>query len=133
MNLKTITQDDADSLIEEFNLLDAVYLNKTQEKNLRKRLNDMSRNLKRGHNLPDINLEILEVLITECKNKFDTTKNINVWDMENWFSVRLHNTLRITRKEASKNEIWFFFFTPQFRKISDVVTSGKNLLKIFVL
>ena len=32
MNLKTITQDDADSLIEEFNLLDAVYLNKTQEK-----------------------------------------------------------------------------------------------------
>ena len=108
MNLKTITQDDADSLIEEFNLLDAVYLNKTQEKNLRKRLNDMSSNLKRGHNLPDINLEILEVLITECKNKFDTTKNINVWDMENWFSVRLHNTLRITRKEASKNEIWFF-------------------------
>ena len=76
MNLKTITQDDADSLIEEFNLLDAVYLNKTQEKNLRKRLNDMSSNLKRGHNLPDINLEILEVLITECKNKFDTTKKI---------------------------------------------------------
>ena len=34
----------------------------------------MSSNLKRGHNLPDINLEILEVLITECKNKFDTTK-----------------------------------------------------------
>ena len=34
MNLKTITQIDAESLIEEFDLLDGVMLDKKQENNL---------------------------------------------------------------------------------------------------
>lgn len=108
MNLRTITQEDAESLIDEFNLLDGVLLDKKQQKALRSKLNDVSNELVRGHELPEVNLEIVEVLITDCIKKFEIAKNTNVWEMENWFSIRLHNTLRITRKEASKNEIWFF-------------------------
>lgn len=108
MNLKTITQIDAESLIEEFDLLDGVMLDKKQENNLRIRLNEMSNSQTRSHGLSEINLEIIEALTSECMKTFSGNKQANVWEMENWFSIRLHNTLRLTRQEAAKNEIWFF-------------------------
>ena len=106
MNLKTITQIDAESLIEEFDLLDGVMLDKKQENNLRIRLNEMSNSQTRSHGLSEINLEIIEALTSECMKTFSGTQ-ANVWEMENWFSIRLHTTLRLTRQEAAK-EIWFF-------------------------
>lgn len=108
MNLRTITLTDADKLIDDLNLDDRVELKKTELEKLRQRIKDDSSFLKRPGNLPDINLNIVEDLLTECIRKFGSKKNHDIWEMENWLSARLHNVLRLTRREASINEIWYF-------------------------
>lgn len=108
MILRSITQIDAEGIIEEFNLLDGSKLNNSKVAELRNRLNEVSSEVNRLHNLPNINLKVLEKLTKDCIKNFDDKKNIDIAEMENWFGVRLHNVLRLTRNEAAKNEIWFF-------------------------
>ena len=74
MNLRTITLTDADKLIDELNLDKRVELKKTELEKLRERNNDESSFLKRPGNLPEINLNIIEDLLTECIIKFGSKK-----------------------------------------------------------
>ena len=108
MNLRTITLTDADKLIDDFDLENKVELKKAELEKLRGRLKDESSHLKRPGNLPEINLDIIEDLLNVCIKKFNSKKDDDIWEMENWLSARLHNILRLTRNEASVNEIWYF-------------------------